>query len=237
MRIPLAAGSVLTVVLLASFLGCSREARVEGEKIEAQVRHNEREIVREEMAARTEHAETEAAGHGGHEEAPSPLTTDPDLAIYTAIVFGLLVLILGKFAWRPIAEGLDRREQTIAEQIEAASRTHEEAKSLLAQYEKRLANAQDEVRALLDAARRDAAHTSQEIIAKGNAEAEASKNRALRDIETARVSALKELAETSGQLAVKLAGRIVGSELDASRHHRLIQEALDRFPIGNGNQG
>lgn len=178
-----------------------------------------------------------SAEHGGEHGDTNPLTTDVDLAVYTAVVFLLLVFILGKFAWKPIAEGLDRREQTIAEQIEAANRTHQEAKNLLAMYDKRLTGAQDEVKAMLDQARRDATQASQEMLNKATADATDIKDRAVRDIETAKGAALKELAESSGRMAVDLAGKIVRDELDAGRHQRLIQESLERFPAGSAGRG
>ena len=46
-----------------------------------------------------------------------------DLAIWTAVVFLVLLAILWKFAWGPIAEGLDKREQEIADQIAEAERS------------------------------------------------------------------------------------------------------------------
>ena len=48
----------------------------------------------------------------------TPLAFDPDLAICTAIVFVALLAILWKFAWGPISAGLDKREQSIAGNIE-----------------------------------------------------------------------------------------------------------------------
>lgn len=196
-------------------------------------------------AAPAEHAEAghgEHAGeHGGAHGAHSPVNTspvelDPDLAIATLIVFGILFALLSKFAWKPIAEALDRRERLITEQIAAAERSQQEARRMLTEYEQKLALAQDEVRGILDEARRDAAATGQEIVAKAASEAEAEKNRALRDIDTAKVQAVKELSEQSARLAVSLAGKIVSSELDQNRHSQLISDALARFPAGNGER-
>ncbi|MBX9790538.1 MAG: F0F1 ATP synthase subunit B [Pirellulales bacterium] len=186
------------------------------------------------------HGEHDAA-HGEHDGAHAPVNTnpveaDPDLAIYTLIVFVILFFILTKFAWKPIAEALDRREHLIAEQIAAAERSQTEARQLLHNYEQKLAAAQDEVRGILDEARRDAAATGQEIVAKAASEAEAEKNRALREIDTAKVQAVKELAEQSARLAVSLAGKIVSSELDQNRHSQLIHDAMARFPAGNGER-
>lgn len=220
---------LLALASLALALGCASS--------ELEKAHEAEEAAKAEAHATVDEAMHHEGGDPSEPASSNPLVTDPDLAIYTAIVFGILVLLLGKFAWKPIAEGLDRRENSILEQISAAERTNAEARNLLAQYEKRLAAAQDEVRTLLDNARRDATQASQEIHAKATVEAEAIKDRALRDIETAKGSALKELAEQSGRLAVDLAGRIIHAELDPARHNRLIEEALARFPVTNGNRG
>ena len=104
------------------------------------------------------HDDAAAAGHGdgAGQEQPSPLVVDPDLAIWTFLVFLVLLAVLWKFAWGPIAAALDLREQKIADNIAAAEQCNEEAKKLLADYEAKLAAARDEVRGILDEARRDA---------------------------------------------------------------------------------
>lgn len=185
----------------------------------------------------TSHGEAHEAGHGEehHEVNLSPLTIEPDLAIYTFVVFFILFIVLAKFAWGPIAEGLDKRERGIADNIAAAQRSNDEAKSLLAQYEKRLSAAEDEVRTILEEARRDAEHTQQQILAKAQTEAEATRDRAVRDIQAASAVAMKELAEHGSQLAVQLAGKIVGAELNSAGHTRLIQDALAKFPAVRNN--
>jgi F-type H+-transporting ATPase subunit b len=191
-------------------------------------------------AAPAAHAEAEhpAAGHGhdhiGHANA-GPQLEDPsevksDLAIFTFVVFFLLLGILWKFAWGPISAGLDKREQSIAHHIAATHRAHEDAKQLLAEHEKRLAGTAGEVRAILEDARRDAEQTKQDILAEAKSGAQAERARAVQDIQIATDQALKSLAERSADLAVELAGKIVGSKLQAGDHARLIQEAVGRFP-------
>jgi F-type H+-transporting ATPase subunit b len=153
----------------------------------------------------------------------------PDLAIFSLIIFLLLLAILGKFAWGPLMEALQQREKSVAEHIAAAQASNEEARRLLAEYERKLASAQSEVQAILDEARRDAAHTTQEMLAKARTEAQAERDRALREINTAKDGALKELAERSADLAVDLAGRIVRQQLSAADHARLIEDAMSGF--------
>ena len=175
------------------------------------------------------HTEEGASSAGG----PNPLSTDPDLAIWTAVVFALLLLVLGKFAWRPIMEALERREQSVADHISSAEQKHEEAKQQLVAYEQKLASASDEVREMLEEARRDAEHTKQEIISEAKAAAQAEHERALRDVRTAKEAALKEIGESGAAFAVELAGKIVRKELSEKDHASMIRDAVSQFPNPN----
>lgn len=185
----------------------------------------------ESHAATSGDAAHSGAAHGGGSAHGSPQVLDfkADLAIWTFVVFLVLLGVLWKFAWGPIAEGLEKREHGIADQIAAAHKANEDARGLLAQYEQRLAHAQDEVRAILDEARRDAEHTRQQIVAAANAEAQGLRDRSLRDIRTATDQGLKEIAEASANMAVELAGKIVGSHLKPQDHSRLVQDAIARY--------
>ncbi len=176
-----------------------------------------------------------AAGHGaeGHGEAPSPLVIDIDLAIFTVLIFLILLAVLWKFAWGPISAALDLREKKIADNIAAAEHLNQEAKRLLGEYEAKLTAAREEVRGILDEARRDAEHAGQEIVTKARADAQAEVQRGKHEIETATAQALNELAKTSANLAVDLAGRIVSAKLNASDHAKLIEDALASFPHGD----
>lgn len=176
-----------------------------------------------------EHDATAHDEHAAHANT-NPLSFDPDLSLWTLAVFLLLLVILRKFAWGPIIAGLDKREKKIADDIAAAQQAHEDAQALLASYEAKLASAQDEVRAIIEEARRDAQHTQAEILAKARSEAEAEMQRAKREIATAKDQALKELMETSANLAVELAGKVIRAKITPAEHSRLIAEALANVP-------
>lgn len=174
-----------------------------------------------------------------HEEAsdPNPLAIDPDLAIWTGIVFLALLAVLGKFAWPPITKALEEREKRIADHIAAAESRHEEARAVLAQHEAKLAAAADEVRELLEEARRDAERTKAQIIAEARAAAQAEHDRAVREVHQATDVAMKQLAETSAKLAVQLAGKVVQEELSATHQDRLVREAIGRLtPAATASQ-
>jgi len=172
-----------------------------------------------------------AIGHnlpaGWSQEAfESPAWFQTDLALWTLAVFALLLLILTKFAWKPIMDGLEKRERGIAETIAAAHRANDEAKSMLASYERRLAEAADEVRGMLEEARRDAEATKQAIVAEARKAADDEQARAKREIGLARDEALSTIAERAGELAVGVAGKFLREKLSADDQSRLVRDSV-----------
>ncbi len=187
------------------------------------------------------HAAGDGGGHVHHDpghgnasaDMDNPAEFKSDLAIWSAVVFLVLFGILWKFAWGPIASGLEKREKSIADNIAAAEQAGEEAEKLIASYESKLAGAADEVRLLLEEARRDAEHTKQQILDEAKEGAKGERDRALREIDMATDQALKTLAETSANMAVDLAGKIIHQQLKPADHRDLIKEAVDNFPSVN----
>ena len=163
----------------------------------------------------------------------NPAEWKSSLAIWTMVVFGCLTAILWKFAWGPIRDALDARERSVQENIDAAKAQNEKAAALLAQHETKLANTADEVRKILDDAKRDAETTKQGILAEAESAAEAQKTRAVQEINAAKNGALEELAQKSVDTAVGLAGKIVQRQLSADDHASLISDAIKAFPSKN----
>lgn len=169
---------------------------------------------------------------GGDEHAEgrmNPLVVDPDLAIWTAVVFGCLVFLLGKFAWPTISAALLERERRIETNIADAEAMHLESKQMLAQHEAKLATAAEQVRELLDEARRDAEHTKTQIIAEAKQLAGQERERAVRDVQRATDHALQALAESSANLAVELAGKVVRQNITPDQQAALVREALGKL--------
>ena len=184
-----------------------------------------------------------AAGHGdaGHATDPfatDPIAIDPDLSIFTILVFAVLFAVMWKFAWAPIAHGLELRDKMIGEGLEAAGRSQEEARLLMAQYEQKLAAAAEQVRTTLEQARRDAEHTRQEIVAEAKAAAAAERDRGIEQIAAAKEAALRDLSQTSAIAAVALARKFVPSSPSDADRARLVQEAMSEVRQvlkGNGS--
>lgn len=185
------------------------------------------------------HAAAEAAAieeEGGGN--PNPLAVDPDLAIWTLVVFALLFAILAKFAWPQIAAAVDERDRKIAANIAAAAAQNEEARRLLSEHQAKLAAAAGEVRALLEEARRDADVTRKRIEEDGRKAATEEIARASREIERAKDGALQELAVRSAKLAIELGERVVREQLQISPEHqaRIVRDALDKLSAAATNR-
>lgn len=165
--------------------------------------------------------------------ATNPLTADPDLAVFTFIIFVLLLGVLYLLAWKPLTTGLELRERSIADMIDQAKRDNEAAGKKLEEYEQKLAAAAVEAREVMDQARRDAEKTGEKLVADARAEADKERQRALTDIEEAKNTAIQEVADQSAELAFTLARKLIHKELKPEDHASLIQESLKQFPGGN----
>jgi F-type H+-transporting ATPase subunit b len=177
------------------------------------------------VAAEAEHAVETETGTGQ----PNPLAVDPDLAIWTFVVFAVLFGLLSVFAWPQISAALEERERKITDNIAAAAAQLEDAKRIMAEHEAKLAAAAGEVRAMLEEARRDADHTRRQIETDGHKAAKDELDRAVREIGRARDAAIQELAVTSANVAVDLARGVVRSEISADRQKQIVREALGKL--------
>jgi F-type H+-transporting ATPase subunit b len=156
-----------------------------------------------------------------------------DKALFTGLVFLLLCGGLYLAAWKPISQALERRETTIANQIADAQRASEEAGAKLKEYEAKLADAAVKAQEMVVAAKRDAEGVAERIKTEAQADATRMLDRAKNEIESAKQAALSELTTKSTDLAFGLARRVIGREINAGDHQKLISEALGRLPSGN----
>lgn len=184
--------------------------------------------------------EATAAEHGADPHgAPEGGLFAGDLGnvIWTVVIFVLVLVILGKFAWTPLLEGLQSREQFIREALAEAKTQRDEAEQRLAEYEAKLAAAREEVDAILDEARRDAEALRQREEERAREEAEKTIARARREIEIASETAVKDLYSRATRLATAAATAVLRREIRAEDHERLVAEsiaALDRMESEGG---
>jgi F-type H+-transporting ATPase subunit b len=169
-----------------------------------------------------------ATGVGEHAK-PDPLAWSYNLSIFSLIVFVLFLLVLSKLAWKPLSQGLDRREARIRDDIAAAEQARAKAERMLAEHAAKLDRVQDEVKAILSEARRDAEVARQNIVSDAQAEAKATRDRAISEIDRAKDQALKEMFDHFAQRVADATEHVLGSGLTPADQDRLINDALTRI--------
>jgi len=181
------------------------------------------------------------SGHGESptgEEPVNPLRFEPTLAFYTLVVFIALLAVLSKYAWGPLAKGLQAREEHFQHVLAETERARNESEALLAEHRRLMAKAGEEVRGILEKARQDAAAAAEQIVKQAQAEADAVRERARRDIAAARDQALGEIWDKTAAMVVQAAGRVLMKSLDEAEHRRLFDAALAELPaLAQGSGG
>lgn len=165
----------------------------------------------------------------------SLFTGDLGNIFWTLLTFLLVLVVLGKFAWQPILGALQKREDFIRDSLQQAKKDREEAQALLKQYADKIDAARAEATAIVEEGRRDAGAVKVKIEDAAKAEAKAMIERAKREIGLATDTAVKELYTLSANLATGVASRIIGKELSAADHERLISESIAELSSAAGN--
>jgi F-type H+-transporting ATPase subunit b len=143
------------------------------------------------------------------------------LFFWQAVVFILLLFLLRKFAWTPILNAVNEREQGIKDALDAAEKAKLEMANLHADNEKLLQEARVEREAMMKEAREIKA--SMIAGAKGEAQAEASKAIASAQ---ASIQAEKKAAVAVASLSIEIAEKIVKSELSNKDKQLELVEAM-----------
>jgi F-type H+-transporting ATPase subunit b len=173
-------------------------------------------------------------GHGAHlGENVSKETMDPsewkgDLAIFSLIVFAGLFLVLYAKAWPKISSALEEREAGIRRAIADAEKARIDSAEMLRQHQAKLDSVQEEVKAILAEARRDAEQTKNDIVASANTEATNIKNRAVADINLAKDQALHELFDKMADQVAAATTHVVGRTVTGDDQNRFIREAMNQ---------
>src|SRR5256885_1750308 len=135
-----------------------------------------------------EHTPSAAAGH---EETKPPLLPSPFEketwveALWTVIIFLVLLAVLYPTAWKSVLAGLKKREEGIRNDIAEAETARAKAEATLREYNTQLAAAETRVREMLNSATKDGERIATELRMRAQADAEESKKRAMKDIDTA----------------------------------------------------
>lgn len=168
-------------------------------------------------------------GNGEGEADGISLVPSADLALWSVVVFLVLLFVLRASAWGPIVNGLDARESRIRTDIAQAEADRAKAAQLLAEHEQRLKSVEEEIRGLRAEARSQAEQMKQDAVAAGKEEAAALVEKAKGDIEQSQRQAADELQRQIAEKIVFAAEKLIGRKMNDGDEQRLADEALVQF--------
>ena len=153
------------------------------------------------------------------------LTPDTGLFIFQVVAFLLLLFLLGKFAWRPILNGLKEREETIESALLSAEQARKDMEALKSDNEKLLTEARSERDAILKEAmatansiKEEAKEETSKITSKMIEEAKAS-------IENEKRAALADVKTQVAALSLEITEKVLRTQLsDQKAQQALVDE-------------
>ena len=157
--------------------------------------------------------------------------------IVGAVAFAILFYFMWKWVIPRVNTLLEERRAQIQGQLESAEQTRQQAEGELAEYRKQLASAREDANRIIEEARETAEQFRRDIQAKAEEESRNTVARAQDEIRAERDRVFNELRAEVADIAVTLAGRVVGAELDTKSHQRLIDEYIEQVASGANGQG
>ncbi|MDP2885179.1 MAG: F0F1 ATP synthase subunit B [Ignavibacteria bacterium] len=155
---------------------------------------------------------------------------NPGLMVWTVATFVVLVLVLSKYAWKPLLQYLKDREDTVRQALEMAEKARADAAELLKQNERNLAKAEEEYQKIIREGKAFSEKLKQEIVAKARQQAQREIQQAKEEIQRDVDAAKQQLRSEVADLAVLAAGKILDETMDAQKHKKIVDSFLNQLP-------
>lgn len=152
----------------------------------------------------------------------SVIKPDPGLLIWTTVIFLIFWFLMSRFAFKPIMEGLKKREQDIQDSLDQAKKAREDMANIHAEHERLIIQAREERSAILQEAKQAKEEILEEARARAGAEYRLKMENAIRDIENQKMAAMVDLKNQAGKMAIEIAQKVLQRELADTK----VQEAF-----------
>jgi F-type H+-transporting ATPase subunit b len=146
--------------------------------------------------------------------------------VFALIAFGILYLLLSKYAFGPLMGIMEKRRTLIQEQLANAEQSKKQAEQLLEQQHDAIQQARKEALEIIEQSKVTSVKQAEDIIAAAKAEAERLKTEAQKDIENEKNKALAELKSQVGQWSVAIATEILGKEINVATQQAVVSQFL-----------
>ena len=153
-------------------------------------------------------------------------------ALVTLINFLVLFFVAKKFLIGPILNMIEDRQKEIDDLYSDANAAKSDAQSMQAEYQAKLDAAQTTSERIVKEAVARGQAREEEIIRQANAEASAIMDKASADIAMEKKKALNDAKDEISEIAMAIAGKVVGRELQSADQSKLVDEFING--LGDG---
>lgn len=158
------------------------------------------------------------------------LDVNPGLTLWTIIIFGLLMVLLSKFAWKPLLQSLKARETAIAESLSKAEQARTEAERIIAENKRERIRAEEETQKALREGREFAEKMRMELVAKAENEARLLMEQARTEIKRDTQAAILRLREEAAELAIIATSKLLDESMNDERHRKVVDRMISEIP-------
>ena len=153
---------------------------------------------------------------------------DPGLFIWTILTFLVLLGLLAKFAWRPLLQALEARQELIRKSLEEAQQARRELERVSQESAQILKESRVQAETIIAQSRADAERLREEMRQKAKAESETIVRNAERQIQLETGRALQQIRHEAADLSVLIASKLIQRNLSKEDNERLIEDALSQ---------
>jgi F-type H+-transporting ATPase subunit b len=151
---------------------------------------------------------------------------DPGLFIWTILTFLVLLWLLAKFAWRPLLQALESRQELIRKSLDDAQEAKRELERLHVESAQILKEARGQADSIITQTRADGERLREEMRQKARSEADTIVRTAERQIQLETARALQQIRHEAADLSVMIASKLLQRNLSKEDNARLIEDAL-----------
>ena len=160
------------------------------------------------------------------------VTPDIGLLFWMLFSFGILFFLLRKYAWKPILNMVQKREDSIEQALKDADKARERVEKMQEENERILAEARAEREKIF----RDAQEIREKIIGEAREQAVRDKDKIMRDarasIEAEKNAAIWEMRNVAADLSVQIAEKLIRRELsNEQKKKELIEQMMSEMPV------
>ncbi len=154
-----------------------------------------------------------------------PLYLDPSFWVAVCVLL-FLAFIFKKGAHKAVGAALDDRADKIRAELDEARRLREEAQALLASYQRKQKEAEEQAESIIQQARRDAESMAARSRAELTERLERRAAQAEAKIANAETQALAEVRAKAAEIAISAAEDLLKSNLKAADHTKMVKEGI-----------